>query len=322
MIKEIIYDSLDEVRLDSYLKLKFSDLSRTKIQKLIKNASIKVDNFIVKPSFKLKGDNIITYDNSISIKVTSKVSAENIPIDLIYEDEDLIVINKPSGLVVHPGAGNLSGTLLNGLMYYYKDSLSKLDINRPGIIHRLDKETSGVILVAKTDYMHYSISNQFADRKVKKKYKALVWGRLTTDKNEIEGYIARNNKNRIAYKLTANKGKYSFSKYEVKQNFVLPFSLINVYPSTGRTHQIRVHFSSIGNPIIYDDLYQGGVDKIKSFDSNLKNDIKKSISKINRVALHAEQISFYHPVKKKDVIFTAPVPDDMMNTIKILESYE
>ena len=207
-------------------------------------------------------------------------------------------------------------------MYYYKDSLSKLDANRPGIIHRLDKDTSGVILVAKTDYMHYSISDQFANRRVKKKYKALVWCHLTKEKNEIEGYITRNNKNRIAYKLTTNKGKYSFSKYEVKKNFILPFSLINIFPSTGRTHQIRVHFSSIGNPIIYDDLYLGGLDKIKSFDSNLKNEIKKSISKINRVALHAEQISFYHPVKKKEITFSAPVPNDMMNTIKSLESYE
>ena len=322
MITEIIYENNNDIRIDSFLKTQFPHFSRTKIQKLIINSSFKVDNFIVKPSYKLNGTKVITYDDSLNIIKTNNIHAENIPLDLIYEDDDLLVVNKPSGLIVHPGAGNPNGTLLNGLMYHYKNNLSKIDNNRPGIIHRLDKGTSGIILVAKTDQMHYSISKQFADRTIKKKYRAIVWGHPVHDEKKIEGYIVRNKKNRLAYEMSQIKGKFSSTRYKISKKFILPLSLLEVFPQTGRTHQIRVHLSSIGYPIINDELYNGGLIRLKSYDSNIRSKFKKIINKINRVALHAESISFYHPIKEKEVTFNSKLPDDFLRFIEECEKNE
>ena len=319
MITEILYNNKADTRIDTFLKAQFPEYSRTKIQKLIVNSSFKVDSYVVKPSYKLKGTKVITYDDSYENENAeqSKVVAQNISLDIIYEDEALLVVNKPSGLIVHPGAGNPDGTLLNGLMYHYENNLSEIDNSRPGIIHRLDKETSVVILIAKTNQMHYNISKQFADRKIKKIYKAIVWGCPIQDKSKIEGYLSRNKKNRLAFELSQRKGKYSSTIFKVVNKYTLPFSLLEVFPITGRTHQIRVHLSSIGLPIINDDLYSGGSKRLKSYNSNIRLEMKKALSKINRVALHAESISFYHPIKEKKLTFNAKLPKDFLNFIDI-----
>ena len=316
MITEIIYNNKDDIRIDNFLKTHFPNFSRTKIQKLINNSSFKVDDFVVKPSYKLKGIKTITFDDSYENVDKNKITPQNIPVDIIYEDKDLLIVNKPSGLIVHPGAGNPDGTLLNGLMYHYKNNLSDIDNTRPGIIHRLDKETSGIILIAKTDQIHYSISKQFADRKIIKKYRAIVWGYPNKDIKKIEGYISRNKKNRLAFELSNRIGKYSCTNFKVISKYTLPFSLLEVFPITGRTHQIRVHLSSIGLPIINDDLYSGGLNRLKSYDSNIRLEMGKVLSKINRVALHAESISFYHPIKEKHVTFNSVLPQDFLNFIK------
>ena len=318
MITEILYNNKADTRIDTFLKTQFPNYSRTKIQKLIVNSSFKVDSYVVKPSYKLKGTKVITYDDSYENESIeqSKVIAQNISLDIIYEDDGLIVINKPAGLIVHPGAGNPDGTLLNGLIYHYKNNLSEIDNSRPGIIHRLDKETSGVILIAKTNQMHYNISKQFADRKIKKKYKAIVWGYPNKYEHKIEGYLSRNKKNRLAFELSKRKGKYSSSTFKLVNKYTLPFSLLKVFPITGRTHQIRVHLSSIGLPIINDDLYSGGLKRLKSYDSSVRLEMKKALSKINRVALHAESITFYHPIKEKNLTFDAKLPKDFLNFIE------
>ena len=323
MITEFKFTDESDIRLDNYLKLQFKHLSRTKIQKLILNGKIKVDDFIVKPSFVLKPNQIITYDEKPDIKENNNyLIPEKMNIEILFEDEDIIAVNKTAGLVVHPGAGNKRGTLLNGLMHRYKNDLSSIDKSRPGVVHRLDKFTSGIILFAKTDFSHYSLSNQFAERKIKKKYNALVWGKIS-EGGHMNNMITRDPNNRLKYKVSNNnKGKVSLTDYTINKSYNLPITLLDIFPHTGRTHQIRVHLSNIGHPILNDSLYGGSSDKLKSFDSKYKSRFLKIFKKIKRVALHAQEINFFHPVKKKQITISSPLPDDFLQSLTLLEEYE
>ena len=304
------YNSTEPIRLDQYLKLKMEKFSRTKIQKLIKTGKITVDEFIVKPSFVLKLNSMIEICEELSNN-DSKIIPEKLNIQILYEDDDIVAINKEAGIVVHPGINNYTGTLLNGLMYYYK-SLSKINENRPGIIHRLDKETSGVILIAKNDFAHYFISEQFASRKIKKKYKSLAWGNVN-ESGSIKGYISRNPRNRLSFHLNESKGKYSHTNYNRVYKGELPISLLNLFPTTGRTHQLRVHLSSINSPILNDHLYYEKKININGFNQKYRKDIDYIIKKISRVALHAYSIEFMHPTKKEVVNIKAPLSEDFKN---------
>ena len=304
-----------KIRLDLFLLDYLEDISRTKIQKLISQGIVKVDDFMVKPSYKLKANECISIDSLDLVKKQTTIIKENIPIDIIYEDDDILAVNKSSGLVVHPGAGNASGTLLNGLVYHY-ENLSTVDNTRPGIIHRLDKDTTGVILIAKTDKSHYLLSEQFAQRKITKTYRAITWGNMKNE-GEIQGYINRDSKNRIKYALNDSKGKFSYTKYKCLEN-LSPFSYIELFPTTGRTHQLRVHLKSIGFPIILDDLYGGGKSLINSYNQKYTNVIKQVFKIMNRFALHAYKIKFIHPSTKKEMEIKAPLPLDFINTLKVL----
>ena len=315
MLHQEIYNDTDKnVRLDIFLKNHIKNTSRSKIQKLIINGSVRVDEYIVKPSYILKGSEYITV-NEIVIDTDSYIKKENIPINIIYEDKDIIVINKPSGLVVHPGAGNKEGTLLNGLLYHF-ENLSSINISRPGIVHRLDKNTSGIMLVAKTDNAHHLLSEQFINRTIKKTYRAIVWGNIQNE-GKVEGYITRDNKSRIRFKLDNSRGKFSSTTYKKISNKP-PFSYLELYPLTGRTHQIRVHLNSIGHSIILDDMYGGGENIIKSYHSKYTRTINKVINKINRFALHAYKIEFVHPVLNKKMKFKADLPNDMLDVLRII----
>ena len=296
--QEIYNDKDKSIRLDIFLKNYIKNTSRSTIQKLIINGSVRVDEYIVKPSYLLKGSEYITINEIENDKDLSYLKKENIPIDIIYEDEDLIAINKSSGLVVHPGAGNKEGTLLNGLLYHF-NKLSSINALRPGIVHRLDKYTSGIMLIAKTDKMHYLLSEQFLKRTIKKTYRAIVWG-ASPDKGVVEGYIVRDQKNRTRFTLNDLKGRFSSTSYK-KISSKSPFSYLEVYPLTGRTHQIRVHLNSIGHPIILDDIYGGGDKIIKSYHSKHTSIINRVINKINRFALHAYKIHFFHPILNKKI---------------------
>ena len=240
-----------------------------------------------------------------------------ISLNIIYEDQYLIVINKPPGLVVHPGNGISNGTLVNGLVFHFSQ-LSSLNNLRPGIIHRLDKDTSGVILIAKDNETHFKLSKQFENRKIKKVYRAFIWGDIN-DKGLIKGFINRDRKNRTTFILNNyEKGKYSESSFK-KINYFPPLSYIEIYPKTGRTHQIRVHLKSINHSILCDNSYGGGQDKIKSYHMKYNNLLKLIIKSINRVALHAYSIEITHPKTLKKIKFTAPIPDDFNNILKILK---
>ena len=322
MIKEIKFKDTDNIRLDIFLKSQLTHISRSRIQKLILSGNVKVDGFFVKPSFILKQNQIISYNDTLKSENVDYLIPELIDLEVLYEDDYIIAINKKAGIVVHPGAGNKNGTILNGLMHRYKDNLSSIDKNRPGVVHRLDKDTSGVILFAKTDFSHYSLGDQFAKRRVKKKYNALVLG-ASIQNGKIENMLSRDPNNRIRYKVSNNRnGKSSLTRYTVNKKFNLPISLLNVYPHTGRTHQIRVHLSHIGYPILNDLLYGGGIDRTKSYDSKYKAKFLEVFKNITRVALHASSIDFFHPKDGKQFSITAPLPKDFLDTVKMLSDYE
>ena len=312
MIKEI-QNNCSNIRLDLFIANQCSNLSRNKIKKLIISGDITVDGFVVKPSFILKSKEHIKI-NFIASNDNESYLKQDIPLDILFEDKNIIVVNKQSGIVVHPGTGNKEGTLLNGLLFY-NENLSNLNKKRPGIVHRLDKDTSGVILIAKTDEAHHNLGEQFANRTIEKVYRAIVWGDVK-DKGRIEGFITRNTKKRTLFKLTDTIGKHSLTKYK-KICYNAPFSYIELYPYTGRTHQLRVHLSHIGHPIFLDESYGGGKNKSKSFHRKYDLLINDSMKKINRFALHAYKISLNHPLNNKKITFTAPLPNDIKNVINL-----
>ena len=308
--------TIKNIRLDHFLNQKLDDLSRSQIQKLILNGLVKVDDFIVKPSYKLKGKEIILVDFKNQYKDNETILKQNIPLDIIYEDEHLIALNKKPGIIVHPGAGNKDGTILNGLLYRFKN-LSYPKSERPGLVHRLDKFTSGVMLVAKTDKVHHSLGEQFASRSIKKEYRAIVWGR-TNSFGDIKGYLTRSKKSRKKFVLNDNYGKYSFTEYKIIK-FLEPFTYLKLRPLTGRTHQLRVHLSEIGHPIVMDDTYGGSIKISKSFHQKNKLIIDKVFKNLDRYALHAYKIKFIHPISKLMIELKAPVPNDFKKIINLFD---
>ena len=307
-------------RLDIFMMNVISGITRSKIQFLIKENKILVDNQSVKPSYILKGVEQIDYEQNIlsaDSKTPNKIIFEPIDLDILFEDKFLLVINKSSGIVVHPGAGNYSGTLLNGVINKINQSGFK---SIPGLVHRLDKETTGVIIIAKDYKSHSFIAKQFEERTVAKIYNALVWGTVNNS-GTIEGNMVRNSKDRKSFTLTRGPGRHSKTDYLLINNMG-PISYVQLKPSTGRTHQIRVHMKSIGHPILSDTKYSGGKSTIRSFHVKYTKILKRIIKNMNRVALHAKSIEIIHPETKKKMLFSAPVPNDMNKIIKMLEDNE
>ena len=305
-------------RIDIYLFHLFPDLTRSRIQSLIKSQNILLNNKPTKSSFILKGNEEIQYNfQTISEKSFNEIKAEKLDLNITYEDNNIIILDKTPGMVVHPGAGNYSGTILNGLID--KIDYSQFESN-PGIVHRLDKETSGVMIVAKNFKTHAFLSKQFESREVKKIYRAIVWGKCN-ESGLIEGNIVRNDRNRKSFILSnSDKGRYSKTTYKLIDQYG-PLSYLEIKPSTGRTHQIRVHMKSIGHPIIFDDVYGGGIKMIKSFHVKYTKLLKSIFKSMNRVALHAKSIKFLHP--NKDVVeYDAPIPDDFKKVINLARANE
>ena len=269
-----------------------------------------------------KIDDILENENysiNIILRKEKKHPGENIDLNIIYEDEDILVINKPPNLVMHPAPGNENGTLVNALMYYTNNQLSNLNDNsRPGIVHRLDKDTSGILVVAKNNRAHLNLAEQFKEHSISRKYKAIVWG--VPDSQSIEGYIERNRKNRKKMSLN-NKGfgKYSKTDIKLEKTFGIA-SIIDCYLHTGRTHQIRVHLTSKNSPIIGDKIY--GKSKINQFGRD-KNTFNKFmiLKNFNRQALHAYHLGFDHPISKKRMNFDIEIPEDFKNLIELLLKY-
>ena len=305
-------------RIDKFLQSQINELSRTRLQALIRDGQVKINNIIINStSKKIKEDDQIKV-NFPPPKETL-IKPNKIPLDILYDDEDIIVINKSPGVVVHPGAGNYEETIVNGLLFKYKNNLSSIGGKlRPGIVHRIDKDTSGVIVVAKNDIAHINLSKQFSNHSIKRIYEALVWGSLKPQNGKISEKISRSVKNRQLMAVRKEKGKMAITNYKtlkIFQNFNLPrISLIECQLETGRTHQIRVHMNFRGNSILGDKSYGKSKKKFKEIDLS----IEKQINNFNRQALHAKSLGFVHPKTKKEIFFEASRPKDFDTLIKNL----
>ena len=309
-IKFSVEKSDEGKRLDLFLTEKLKDFSRTYVKKLIENKSIKVNNLIISnPSKK------VTLNNNIVLKMIFSniynLKPNFLKLDIMYEDDDLLVINKPKGLTVHPGAGNKENTLVNALIYKYKKKLSDINgFERPGIVHRIDKNTSGLLVVAKNNKAHVNLAEQFSAHSIKRKYSAFIWGVIRPMKGRIETFIKRSNKNRKIMTVDEFKGKNAITNYEIKKIFnsseIPKISFIEFYLETGRTHQIRVHMKYKKTSILNDDKYGK---KVILRKKNLK--FEKILSKIKGQALHASSHGFKHPSTKKDLHFTSELPNCM-----------
>ena len=288
-------------RVDSFIPIVQKDISRSMVQKLIENENIKVNNKKTKYSYKLKLNDEI----EISVPEAKEIDlkAQDIPLEVIYEDKDIIVINKPKGMVVHPANGNPDGTLVNAVMSLCKDSLSGIGGEiRPGIVHRLDKDTSGAIIVAKNDKAHINLSEQLKNHEVKKTYLALVRGIIKENEATINMPIARSKKDRK--KMAVDKdGKEAITHFKVLGRYKNKYTLLQINLETGRTHQIRVHLSYIGYPIIGDEVYSNG----------------KNEWNISGQCLHAWRLEFLHPITNKKISLEAEIPEYLRNIIKELE---
>lgn len=282
-------------RLDVFLAEVQTDISRSFIQKLIEDNCVAVNGAEGRSKYKLRiGDHI---DLKIPDPSPLELAPENIPLVIVHEDESIIVVDKPAGMVVHPAPGHSRGTLVNALLYHCADLAGIGGVERPGIVHRLDKETSGLVVVAKTDPALQSLSQQFQDRIVKKEYLALVKGRMKNKRGIIDSPIGRHKISRKKMSLDPDGGRAAQTEYELTQCFE-GFSYLRLFPKTGRTHQIRVHLASIGHPILGDKLY-GGAKSVP---------LKKPLS---RHALHAHKLELRHPETGKVMHFVSPLPEDM-----------
>jgi 23S rRNA pseudouridine1911/1915/1917 synthase len=291
-------------RLDAFLAERIEGWSRSRLQRLITDGDVLVNEKAVKPSYKLhEGDEI---DVDLVETPASVFEPENIPINIVFEDEFLAVINKPAGLVVHPGAGNASGTLANAIAYHFSlvaDSSSLAP--RLGIVHRLDKDTSGLIVVAKDEETHENLSNQFRDREVHKSYVALVHGSPRENSGVIDRPMARDRWHRTKMTVAAN-GRNALTMWKVRRRFE-KFTLLDVEIKTGRTHQIRVHLASINHPVVGDATYNEGRD-----NTIADSDIKRGVEKLGRTFLHAEKLAFTHPSTDEKLAFELPLPEELV----------
>ena len=320
IINLIVDENNQNKRVDVFLSKYEKKISRTKIKNLIEKGYLKINNLkVLAPSKK------VNIKDKIKLEVPELKKLEIKPykykLDIIYEDNDVMVINKPAGLVVHPGAGNFDNTLVNALINYDKKNLSSINGElRPGIVHRLDKDTSGVIIVAKNNFAHTHLSKQFNDHSIDRKYIALVWGKLRPQKGEIKTFITRSSKNRQLMDVSQTKGKLAITNYktiEIYENSRVPtLSLVEYRLKTGRTHQIRVHMKFKGNPILGDKSYKKKLKKLKDVDPELNEIIKK----IDRQCLHAKSLGFLHPTKNQRLFFESKLPNDLHKIVKKLRS--
>ena len=325
--------ALQERRLDKYLHGRFSNYSRVMLQEVIRAGGVKVNGKKAKPSLKLNPDDLI--EITLPELPTTEIPPEDIPLDILHEDDDIIVINKPADIIVHPARGNTSGTIANALAFHLSseetdekneedesetddaDFPTALGEFRPGIVHRLDRNTTGVMILAKNEIAQWKISRQFHDRKVEKSYLAIVHGTPELTRDRINAPLGINTKFRYKYAVKPETGKEAITFYEVLESF-RGFSLLKLTPKTGRTHQIRVHLAHIKHPIVADDMYGGK----PVYPWQLKDaELTPEDPVISRCALHAWTISFTHPTTGKVVSHEAPLPNDMQNLLDLLRKY-
>jgi 23S rRNA pseudouridine1911/1915/1917 synthase len=302
-------------RIDSFLSQANLGLSRSFIHKLILDQHVLVNGKSVKPSFKIKGGEEI----HIEVPPLEKPSLEpeNIPLDIVYENADLLVVNKKAGMVVHPAAGNLSHTLVNALLFHCKDLSGINGVLRPGIVHRLDKNTSGLLVVAKNDFAHLSLAEQIKNRTLLREYIALTWGHMPAEEGTIEAPIGRASKDRKKMTVTRVKGRESLTEYKVLERFNL-CDLLSIRLKTGRTHQIRVHLSYLNHPVLGDPEYGGRQKWIRGIYDRERPFAQKLLRAIDRQALHAKRLGFVHPRTKEYTEFSSENPADIETILNLL----
>ena len=319
-INLIVEDNDNDLRVDVFINKREKLISRTRIKNLILKKKLQLNGQIINsPAKKVcSGDKL-----SLNIPEPQKASLKpyDYKLDIIYEDDDLLVINKPSGIIMHPGAGNYDKTIVNALMHYDKNSLSTIgDELRPGIVHRIDKNTSGLIVVAKNNETHENLSHQFSKHSITRVYQLLIWGKLRPSSGKVDTFITRSSKNRQLMEVSGSKGKRAITNYktiEVFENEKTPtLSLVECKLETGRTHQIRVHMNHLGNSIVGDDKYKKKYKKIKNIDPKLE----KLISKLDRQFLHAKTLGFVHPKTNEEMIFSSILPQELNILLKMLKN--
>ena len=319
-MKFLVKEKDDGKRLDIFLSEKIEKLTRSNIKKIIKSNNVKINRKITNSSAKkVKLKNTITIE--FLIKESSKLLPNKIELDIRFEDKDILVINKPKGMVVHPGAGNYKNTLANALIYKYKNKLSNINGElRPGIIHRIDKETSGLLVIAKNNLAHSNLGKQFSDHSIKRKYLCLVWGVIRPLQGRIETLISRNKKNRQLMMVSDLNGKKAITNYKTIKVFnikdIPKISLIECELETGRTHQIRVHMKYKGSSLLGDNQYGKKIVKFKK----INEDFLKKLSFLNGQALHAKSLGFIHPSKNKWVNFESELPSDFKKLLDLLKN--
>lgn len=307
-------------RIDTYLANSIENSTRSKIQKLIKADLVTVNNKTVKPNYLVVPGDLIEVRIPVSPR-PEHIDPEEIPLDIKYEDDYLLIVNKPPGMVAHPALGNYSGTLVNALLHYTNklSDYNEDDHVRPGIIHRIDKDTSGLLLIAKDENVHAKLAKQFADHSIDREYWAICWGIFKNSTGEIIGNIARSKRDRKIFSVSENEGKHAHTYYEVIEEFEFA-SLLKLKLKTGRTHQIRVHMSHINHPIFGDPTYGGRVIVYGSSLPKMKSRVHNLLEIMPRQALHAKTLGFFHPVKKEKVFIDSELPPDMQTLIEKLRS--
>ena len=303
------------LRVDKFLMNMIENTTRNKIQQAAENGSILVNDVAVKSNYKVKAGDVVrlvlahpTYEQLLT--------PENIPLDIVYEDDQLLVINKPAGMVVHPGHGNYSGTLVNALAYHF-ENLPMNSSERPGLVHRIDKDTTGLLVVAKTEHAMAYLTKQFAEKTSEREYVALVWGNIEEDEGTVEGNIGRHDTNRMrmAVHESDEKGKHAVTHYKVLERFGY-VTLVSCQLETGRTHQIRVHMKHIGHTLFNDERYGGNAILKGTTFTKYKQFVDNCFKVLPRQALHAKTLGFEHPITKEFLRFDTPIPQDLQECIE------
>ena len=319
-INFIVQEEENNSRVDIIINQRDKLISRSRIKNLILKDKLTLNNIIINnPSKKVNtGDKVVL---KIPKPEAASLKPYNYKLEIEYEDEDLIVINKPAGIIMHPGAGNYDKTIVNALIHYDKGSLSNIgDELRPGIVHRIDKNTSGLVVIAKNNHSHENLSKQFSEHTIIREYQLLIWGKLRPSSGKIETFITRSSKNRQLMEVSVSKGKKAITNYktiEIFKNEKIPtLSLVECKLETGRTHQIRVHMNYKGNSIVGDDKYKKKYKKL----SNIDMEVHASISNLLRQFLHAKTLGFIHPKSNQQMIFSSNLPRELNNILKTLRN--
>jgi len=312
----------EKQRLDKYITVFVENATRTKVQKAINRGNVLVNGNFVKSNYILKPFDEIEIELPVPEK--QDILPEYIPLDIVFEDQYLMIVNKPAGMVTHPAYKNYSGTLVNAIMYYAdskKENLSSMNgFERAGIVHRLDKDTSGLLVIAKDEVTHSKLSDLFMKHDIEREYQAIIWGNLKKKRGIIESRLARDKRDRK--KVTVLKddeegGKVAITMYEVLKEYEF-LSLLKLNLKTGRTHQIRVHLANHGHPVFGDETYGGRVPHSVNLTANIRAQIKNLLDEMPRQALHARVLGFKHPRTKEILHFESELPDDMMNILNQL----